>query len=53
MGNNTRDFYLFTDEVSKCKKFFNMSIESALLSDLLIYYWRAGISSLLMTKLEK
>lgn len=53
MGNNTRDFYLFTDEVSKCKKFFNMSIESALLSDLLIYIiGDAGISSLLMTKLE-
>lgn len=53
MGNNTRDFYLFTDEVTKCKKFFNMSIESALLSDLLIYILgEAGISQLLMTKLE-
>ncbi len=53
MGNNTRDFYLFTDEITKCKKFFNMSIESALLSDLLVYIiGESGINSLLMTKLE-
>jgi hypothetical protein len=53
LGNNTRDFYLFTDEVTKCKKFFNLSIESALLSDLLIYLiGETGINKLLMTKLE-
>lgn len=53
LGNNTRDFYLFTDEITKCKKFFNLSIESATLSDLLIYLiGETGISSLLMTKLE-
>lgn len=53
LGNNARDFYLFTDEVTKCKKFFNMSIESATLSDLVIYIiGESGINSLLMTKLE-
>lgn len=53
LGNNTRDFYLFTDEVTKCKKFFNLSVESALLSDLLIYLMgETGINKLLMTKLE-
>lgn len=53
LGNNTRDFYLFTDEVTKCKKFFNLSVESSLLSDLLIYLMgETGINKLLMTKLE-
>ena len=53
LGNNTRDFYLFTDEVTKCKKFFNLSIESATLSDLLIYLiGETGINQLLMTKLD-
>lgn len=53
LGTNTRDFYLFTDEVTKCKKYFNMSIESATLSDLLIYIiGETGITNLLMTKLE-
>ena len=37
LGNNTRDFYLFTDEVTKCKKYFNLSINSATMTDLLIY----------------
>jgi hypothetical protein len=53
LGSNMRDFYLFTDEVTKCKKYYNLSIESATLSDLLIYLiGDAGISQLLMTKLE-
>ena len=37
LGNNTRDFYLFTDEITMCKKFFNLSIESATMSDLTIH----------------
>lgn len=42
LGTNTRDFYLFTDEVTKCKKIFNLSIDSATLSDLLIYLIEIG-----------
>lgn len=53
LGNNVRDFYLFTDEVTKCKKVFNLSVESASLSDLLIYVLgEAGINQLLMSKLN-
>ena len=53
MGTNTRDFYLFTDEITKCKKMYNMSISSATLSDLLIYMiGDAGIDKLLMSKLN-
>jgi hypothetical protein len=53
LGTNTRDFYLFTDEVTKCKKIFNLSIDSATLSDLLIYLiGDVGISKLLMSKLN-
>lgn len=53
LGNNVRDFYLFTDEVTKCKKVFNLSVESASLSDLIIYLLgEAGLSQLLMSKLD-
>jgi hypothetical protein len=53
MGNNTRDFYLFTDEITKCKKFFNLSIQSASMTDLLVYILgETGISQLLMSKLN-
>lgn len=53
LGTNVRDFYLFTDEVTKCKKYFNLSIQSALMSDLLIYIMQeSGISQLLMSKLD-
>ena len=53
LGNNTRDFYLFTDEVTMCKKFFNLSIESATMSDLAIYILgETGVKKLLMTKLN-
>jgi hypothetical protein len=53
LGTNVRDFYLFTDEVTKCKKIYNLSIESATMSDLLIYLiGDAGIKKLLMTKLN-
>lgn len=47
-----RIFYLFTDDVIKCKKIFNLSIESATMTDLLVYLiGNAGISNLLMSKL--
>jgi hypothetical protein len=53
LGNNTRDFYLFTDEVTMCKKFFNLSIESATMSDLAIYILgETGVKQLLMSKLN-
>lgn len=53
IGTNTRDFYLFTDEITKCKKLFNLSIESATMTDLLIYLIEsAGIKKLLMSKLD-
>ena len=53
LGNNTRDFYLFTDEVTKCKKFFNLSIQSASMTDLLVYILgETGVSQLLMSKLN-
>ena len=52
-GMNTRDFYLFTEAVSNCKKFFNLSVESASLSDLLIYILnQSGVNKLLMSKLN-
>lgn len=53
LGNNTRDFYLFTDEVTMCKKFFNLSVESATMSDLAIYILgETGVKQLLMSKLN-
>ena len=52
-GMNIRDFYLFTEDVSNCKKFFNLSVESASLSDLLIYILnQSGVNKLLMSKLN-
>ena len=53
MGTNNRNFYIFTDEVTKCKKLFNLSITSSTLSDLLIYMiGEAGVEKLLMSKLN-
>ena len=53
MGTNARDFYLFTDEITKCKKIYNLSVSSSTLSDLLIYMiGGAGIDKLLMSKLN-
>jgi hypothetical protein len=53
LGSNVRNFYLFTDEIMKCKKIYNLSIESATMTQLLIYLFTdTGINRLLMTKLE-
>ena len=53
MGTNTRNFYLFTDEVTKCKKMFNLSLSSGTMTDLLVYLvGAAGINKLLMSKLN-
>lgn len=50
---NVRSFYLFTEDIIKCKKIINLSIESASLSDLVIYLiGDCGIEKLLMTKLD-
>lgn len=48
-----RSFYLFTEDIIKCKKIINLSVESASLSDLVIYLiGDCGIEKLLMTKLD-
>lgn len=53
LGTNTRNFYLFTDEVTKCKKTYNLSISSGTMTDLLVYIiGNAGIGKLLMSKLN-
>ena len=53
LRSNARDFYLFTDDVIKCKKIFNLSVKDADLTDLIIYLiGDSGIKSLLMTKLD-
>lgn len=53
LGSNVRNFYLFTDEIMKCKKIYNLSIESATMTQLLVYlFTNTGINKLLMTKLE-
>ena len=53
LGSNVRDFYLFTDEIMKCKKVLNLSVESANMTDLLLYiFMQAGINKLLMSKLN-
>lgn len=50
---NVRSFYLFTEDIIKCKKIINLSVESASLSDLVIYLiGDCGIEKLLMTKLD-
>lgn len=50
---NPREFYLFTDDVMKCKKIMNLSVEDAELTDLLIYMFnQCGIEKLLMSKLD-
>lgn len=52
LRSTPRIFYLFTDDVIKCKKIFNLSIESATMTDLLVYLiGNAGITNLLMSKL--
>lgn len=50
---NTRNFYLFTEDVIKCKKILNLSVESADMTDLVLYLMgECGIEKLLMTKLD-
>lgn len=52
-GTNMRNFYLFTEAVTNCKKFFNLSIESGTLTDLLVYILgESGVKKLLMSKLN-
>ena len=53
LGSNVRDFYLFTDEVMKCKKVLNLSVESATMTQLLMYiFGEAGLNKVLMSKLN-
>jgi hypothetical protein len=50
---NTRNFYLFTDDVIKCKKILNLSVESADITDLVLYLiGECGIDKVLMSKLD-
>lgn len=50
---NPREFYLFLDDVIKCKKITNLSVENAQLTDLVVYLFnQCGIEKLLMSKLD-
>lgn len=50
---NMRNFYLFTDDIINCKKMMNLSIDSADLTDLVLYLLgECGIKRLLMSKLD-
>ena len=50
---NMRNFYLFTDDIVNCKKMMNLSIESADLTDLVLYLLgECNIKKLLMSKLD-
>lgn len=50
---NTRNFYLFTEDVIKCKKILNLSVESSDITDLVLYLiGECGIEKLLMSKLD-
>lgn len=50
---NPREFYLFLDDVIKCKKITNLSVENAQLTDLVVYLFNQyGIEKLLMSKLD-
>ena len=49
--SNTRNFYLFKDDVIKCKKTLNLSVSSSSLPDLVIYMFNTiGVQKLLMSK---
>lgn len=51
--SNNRTFYLFKDDIVKCKSVLNISIQKATLTDLVIYMFnQANINKLLMTKLD-
>ena len=53
MLSNPRDFYLFTDDVMKCKKIINLSVDDSELTDLIIYMFnQCKIEKLLMSKLD-
>lgn len=50
---NPREFYIFLDDVIKCKKMLNLSIEDASLTDLVLYMFnQCGVEKLLMSKLD-
>lgn len=50
---NNRNFYLFKEDVIKCKETMNLSVTSATLSDLVIYMFNeCGIDKLLMSRLD-
>lgn len=50
---NNRNFYLFKEDVIKCKETMNLSVTSATLSDLVIYMFnQCGIDKLLMSRLD-
>lgn len=50
---NTRNFYLFKEEVVRCKQTHNLSIKSSSLTDLVVYLFQiTGIRKLLMSKVE-
>ena len=50
---NTRNFYLFTEDIIKCKKILNLSVESSDITDLILYLLgECGIQKVLMTKLD-
>lgn len=51
--SNPRSFYLFSDEVIKCKKVLNLSVKDADLTDLVLYmFGECGVEKLLMSKLD-
>lgn len=53
LRSNPRNFYLFTDDVINCKKVFNLSVEDADLTDLIIYLiGECKITKLLMSRLD-
>lgn len=50
---NPREFYIFLDDVIKCKKMLNLSIEDASLTDLVLYMFnQCGVEKVLMSKLD-
>lgn len=50
---NSRNFYLFTEDVINCKKNINLSVTDSDLTDLIIYLFnQCKVSKLLMTKLD-
>lgn len=50
---NNRNFYLFKEDVVKCKKVHNLSIKSSSLTDLVVYLFQVtDIRKLLMSKID-